>query len=113
MFFNLLILMTAAFAIMEWKNIGIGGGGSIGSGFSSFGGFSKYNVAKSATEKFQWRGEGMSAYKLKGGDSDIAGLAKIFGKGVGFGLLVYFLTLDGGVSTGLGLLLMYLEYKLK
>jgi len=105
-FFNLLILMTLAFAVIEWKNIGTGismGGGS----------FRKLTAAKSTASNFQWRGEQMSAYKLKEGESNLKDLAKIFGLGVGFGLLIYILTLDGGVSTGLGLLLMYLEYKLK
>jgi len=34
-------------------------------------------------------------------------------KGIGFGFLVYMLSGDGGVSVGLGLLFIYLEYKLK
>ena len=34
-------------------------------------------------------------------------------KGIGFGFLVYLLSGNGGVSVGLGLLLIYLEYRLK
>lgn len=40
-------------------------------------------------------------------------LAKAFGFGVLFGFIAYIISGDGGVSVGLGLLLMYLEYKLR
>lgn len=40
-------------------------------------------------------------------------LTKAFGLGILFGLVSYIVSGDGGISTGLGLLLIYLEYKLK
>lgn len=44
---------------------------------------------------------------------NIKDIAKALGLGALFGFIVYIISGDGGVSVGLGLLLMYLEYKLK
>jgi len=60
------------------------------------------------TETSEWRGR-----KMKTRGSQIKDLAKAVGLGVVFGLVIYILSADAGVSVGLGLLLMYLEYKLK
>jgi len=40
-------------------------------------------------------------------------LAKAFGVGILFGLVSYLISGDGSISTGLALLLMYLEYNMK
>jgi len=49
---------------------------------------------------------------MKGGDL-IKTLAKAIGLGAVFGFVTYILSADGGVSVGIALLLMYLEFKLK
>ena len=40
-------------------------------------------------------------------------IGKAIGLGIAFGFVTYMLSGAGGISVGLGLLLMYLEYKLK
>ena len=58
-------------------------------------------------ELTEWRDKKMKeSWRMKA-------LAKALGVGIAFGFIVYILSGDGGVSVGLGLLLMYLEYKLK
>jgi len=51
--------------------------------------------------------------KMKLKDLQIKKLAKALGYGVVFGFITYIISGDGGVSVGLGLLVVYLEHKLK
>jgi len=85
-FFYFIGILTVVFIIMEFKHIGM----------------------KQSGRKQIERGERKMAKK-----SWVKDLAKVLGYGIIFGFVVYLLSGDAGVSVGLGLLLMYLEYKLK
>jgi len=90
-FFYLIIILTVVFAATEWfVEIDFGG------------------HKNTSREKFEWRGE-----KMKGRNWQLKDIGKAIGLGIAFGFVTYILSADGGVSVGLGLLLMYLEYKLK
>lgn len=101
MFFYFVGALTVVFVIFEFFveiNWGRGIGGGIGTGMTKSVG----------TGKGEW-----GDTKMKRGGSQIKRLAKAVGLGVVFGLIIFLLSADGGTSVGLGLLLMYLEYKLR
>jgi len=108
-FFYFVGILTAVFVVLEFFveiDWGIGVGRGVGKGIvKSIGRDASKNLE--ITEKTEWRGEKM---KRKSWMKD---LAKALGFGVVFGFVIFLLSADAGVSVGLGLLLMYLEYKLK
>ena len=59
------------------------------------------------------RKKGKEVYRMRGEGFPIKKIAKAFGIGLVFGFAAFMLSGDGTMSTGLALLLMYLEYKLE
>lgn len=98
MFFYSMGALTVIFIVLEFF-VDIVWGRDVGK--------SRIERVETRMETTKWRGT-----KMRGG-LRIKDLAKAIGIGAVFGFVLYLLTTDGGVSVGLGLLMMYLEYKLK